>query len=250
MSLSDEHKRRFSRQIMLADVGESGQEKLRAASVLVIGAGGLGSALIAYLGAAGVGRIGIIDHDHVELSNLQRQIIHEYGDLGRMKVISAADRLSELSPDTDVDVYPQRLGDHNASIISRYDVVADGCDNFATRFAVNRACIHFKKPLVSAAVKGFEGQIMTATAFGDAPSPCYQCFVPEQPSEANTCREVGVIGPLCGIIGSMQALEVIKVVIGLPTLAGNLLRFDGLTNRQQLVGLSHDPDCKACAQNH
>jgi len=247
MSLSDEHKRRFARHIMLDAIGEKGQEALQRASVLVVGAGGLGAALIGYLGAAGVGRIGIIDHDHVELSNLQRQIIHEQADVGRLKVESAADRLSELSPDTHVDIYPQRLGDHNASIISRYDIVADGCDNFATRFAVNRACIHFKKTLVSAAIKGFSGQLMTIQAFGDSPSPCYQCLVPEPPAEANTCREAGVIGPLCGVMGSLQALEVMKVILGLPVLTHTLLRYDAMTNQQQLVSLSRDPDCKACA---
>lgn len=247
MNLSDEHKRRFSRHIMLDAIGETGQQALLNASVLVVGAGGLGAALIAYLGAAGVGRIGIIDHDHVELSNLHRQIIHEQADVGRLKVESAADRLSELSPDTQVDIYPQRLGDHNTSIIARYDMVADGCDNFATRFAVNRACIHLKKPLVSAAIKGFSGQLMTIKAFGDDPTPCYQCFVPEVPNEANTCREVGVIGPLCGILGSLQALEVMKVILGLPILTHRLLRYDAMTNQQQLVALTRDPDCKACA---
>lgn len=233
--------RRYARHILLPEIGEAGQQKLADSAVLVIGAGGLGSAVIAYLAAAGIGRIGIIDHDHVELSNLQRQIIHEDGDIGRLKVESAADRISELNPHCAVDIYPRRLVAENAaSIIARYTIVADGCDNFTTRLIVNAACMQSGIPLVSAAVKAFEGQLMTFPA--DGTSPCYQCFVPESPPEAS-CKETGVIGPLCGVMGSMQALEVIKALLGLPTLSGKLLRYDALTHRQRISTLPRNAEC-------
>jgi len=246
--LNDDDKRRYARHIMLDEIGEAGQEVWRDASVLVIGAGGLGSAVISYLTAAGIGRIGIADGDHVESSNLQRQILHEEGDAGRLKVESAADRISELNSSTAVDLYPRRITAENAtSILARYDIIADGCDNFQTRFAVNAACFSLHKPLVSAAVRGFDGQLSTFAPHLDATQPCYKCLIPDVPPEANTCREVGVIGPLCGIIGSMQALEVLKYLVGLSTLTGTLLRYNGRTHRQTLTTLPRDPACAACA---
>jgi molybdopterin/thiamine biosynthesis adenylyltransferase len=233
--------RRYARHILLPEIGEAGQQKLLDASVLIIGAGGLGSAVIAYLAAGGIGRLGVIDHDHVELSNLQRQIIHEHGDVGRLKVESAGDRISEINPDCAVDLYPRRITQENAaSIISRYDIVADGCDHFGTRLIVNAACRKAGIPLVSAAVKGFDGQLMTIAA--DANAPCYQCLVSELPPEAG-CRETGVIGPLCGVMGALQALEVMKMILGLPTLSGQLLRYDGRTHRQRISTLIRAPEC-------
>lgn len=251
--LSDTDLRRYARQLMLPEIGHEGQQKLAAASVLVIGAGGLGSVVLSYLAAAGVGRIGIIDHDHVELSNLQRQIVHEYADQGRLKVESAADRLSELNPDTQVDVYPQRIHPQNAvSIIRNYDVVADGCDHFITRLAVNAACVKLGIPLVSAAVKGFEGQLSVFHPNrGDRAAGCYQCLVPEAPPQANSCSEGGVVGPICGMIGSLQALEVMKLMLGRDdVLIGTLLRYHGLTHTHRLSQLVRDtncPTCNACA---
>jgi molybdopterin/thiamine biosynthesis adenylyltransferase len=238
-----DQQRRYARQTMLNEVGDAGQEKLLAARVLVIGAGGLGSALLTYLAAAGVGHLGIIDPDRVELSNLSRQIIHEDGDVGRLKVASAEDRIAELNADVQVTTYPFALTPENArEIIAKYDVVADGCDNFGTRFAVNEACVDLEKPLVSAAIAGWHGQVMSVLP-GHA---CYQCVVSPDAPEANTCRESGVMGPLAGIIGSMQALEVLRVILGQPALAGKLAVFDGLTNHQRVATVMPDPQCPIC----
>lgn len=248
MSLSHEQLRRYARQVQLEGFGEQAQERLIGAKVLVIGAGGLGAALISYLTAAGVGHIGIIDHDRVELSNLNRQIVHETGDIGRLKVESAEDRVTELNPDVRVTTYAEKLSRENASsIIAGYDIVADGCDNFETRFAVNATCVALSKPLVSAALRGFEGQV--ASFVPHLGGPCYRCFVSPDAPEMNTCREAGVIGPLCGIIGSMQALEVLHHILGTPRLIGTLLRFDGRDLTQRKVALPHDPDCPACGAN-
>jgi len=239
----DQH-RRYIRQTMLAEMGEQGQAQLLAARVLVVGAGGLGATLLTYLAAAGVGHLGIIDHDRVELSNLPRQIIHEQGDVGRLKVASAADRIAELNHDIKITTYPFELTAENArSIISDYDLVADGCDNFSTRFVVNAACVALGKPLISAAIAGWQGQVMSVLP-GTA---CYQCVVHADAPEANTCRESGVIGPLAGIMGSMQALEVIRVIIGKPALAGRMAVFDGLGNTQRVLTLMREPACPICA---
>ncbi len=237
-----DQQRRYARQIMLSEIGESGQQKLLDAKVLIIGAGGLGSALISYLAAAGVGHLGIVDDDRVELSNLARQIIHESGDIGRLKVESAEDRITELNGEVEVTTYPFKLTAENAKeIIAQYDVIADGCDNFATRFAVNQACIELGKPLVSASIAGFNGQVMTITG-----TPCYQCLVSPEAPEANTCRETGVIGPLAGIIGSMQALEVIRVIFGKPAYASKLAIYDGLGGTSRITQLVRDSACPVC----
>lgn len=238
-----DQQRRYARQIMLDDFGEEGQQKLLAAKVLVIGAGGLGSPLISYLAAAGVGTIGVADHDRVELSNLARQIIHETGDIGRLKVDSASDRVAELNPDvTLVSHAVEVTADNAAALIAHYDIVADGCDNFETRFAVNEACLKLGKPLVSAAIAGWQGQVMTVHG-----APCYQCLVHPYAPEMNTCRESGVVGPLAGIIGSMQALEVLRVILGRPALVGKLAIYDGVHGQQRVVDLIRDPACPICA---
>ena len=243
-----EQQRRYARQIMLANVGEAGQLKLRAARVLVIGAGGLGSALISYLAAAGVGHLGIIDADRVELSNLARQILHETGDIGRLKVDSAADRIAELNPDIMVTTYPHALTAENArTIIGDYDIVADGCDNFHTRFLVNATCVALHKPLVSAAIAGWHGQLMTITPASIAGSGCYQCFANPDAPEANTCTDSGIMGPLAGVMGSMQALEVVNCILGRAALDVQLLRFDGATMQQRLVTRQADAACAICA---
>jgi molybdopterin/thiamine biosynthesis adenylyltransferase len=229
-----DQQRRYARQIMLPELGEAGQQKLLNARVLVIGAGGLGSSLITYLAAAGVGRLGIVDADRVELSNLARQILHEQGDIGRLKVESADDRVAELNSEVKVEIYPYALTAENAeSLIVQYDIVADGCDNFATRFIVNDGCVKLGKPLVSAAIAGWQGQVMTILSGG----PTYRDLVHEDAPEANTCRETGVIGPLAGIIGSMQALEVIRVILSQPALAGKLAIYDGLSGAQRIATL-------------
>jgi adenylyltransferase/sulfurtransferase len=243
--MRDDQQRRYIRQSMLPEIGDGGQEKFLNAKVLVIGAGGLGSAVITYLAAAGIGRLGIIDGDRVELSNLARQIIHEHGDIGRLKVESATDRVHEVNPeDVTVTTYPFELTAANAEeIIAQYDVVADGCDNFATRFAVNAACVKLGKPLVSAAIAGWQGQLMTVMP----QSACYQCVVHPDAPEANSCRESGVIGPLCGIIGSMQALEVLRTILERPALVGKMAIYEGLTNEQRMVAIQRDALCPICS---
>lgn len=242
-----DQQRRYARQIMLGDIGAAGQQKLLNARVLIIGAGGLGSALISYLAAAGIGHLGIIDDDRVELSNLARQIIHETGDIGRLKVESAEDRIAELNPEVKVATYPFALTAENAAdIISQYDIIADGCDNFGTRFVVNAECLRQKKPLVSAAIAGWAGQVMTIAPHLASGTGCYQCLVNPEAREANTCRETGVIGPLAGIIGSCQALEVINIILGRPALIGKLAVYDGHTMGQRVSTLSRDAACPVC----
>ncbi len=244
--LTDTQLRRYARHVMLEQMGEAGQKKLLNSSVLVIGAGGLGSAVISYLAAAGIGRIGIVDHDRVELSNLARQSLHETGDIGRLKVESARDRVHEINPDVRVECYPKKFTATNAdTLVSQYDIVADGCDNFETRLLVNAACHRHKKPLVSAAIRGFEGQISTFKSYLGA--PCYECFVSNSPPEARDCAENGVIGPLCGVMGSMQALETIKELLDIgDSLSGSLLFYNALKNDWRKVVLRADPACKIC----
>lgn len=248
MTLKLEQQRRYARQIMLADIGEAGQQKLFAARVLIIGAGGLGSALIAYLAAAGIGHLGIIDDDRVELSNLARQIIHETGDIGRLKVDSADDRVAELNPDVNITTYAHALDAGNAhDIISQYDILADGCDNFETRFLVNQLCVALNKPLISAAIAGWQGQVMTIAPALAPEAGCYQCFANPAAPEANTCTDSGIIGPLAGIIGSMQALEVINTILGKPALTNKLVRYDGHSMAQSLVTRTRDSSCPVCS---
>ena len=248
MSMNIDQQRRYARQIMLPDMGEAGQQALLNARVLVVGAGGLGSALISYLAAAGVGTIGIIDDDRVELSNLARQIIHETGDIGRLKVDSASDRIAELNPSTRILTHPHALTAANAeAIVAQYDIIADGCDNFASRFIINTTCLKLRKPLVSAAVAGWHGQVMTIAPHLAPGTGCYQCFVSPEAPEAHTCRESGIIGPLAGIVGSMQALEVMHVILGHPALLGKLARYDAHSMSQRISTLSRDAACTACS---
>ncbi len=240
--------RRYARHIVLPDIGEAGQGKLLASSVLVIGAGGLGSAVLAYLAAAGVGRLGIVEHDRVELSNLQRQVLFEEGDIGRSKIDAAADRIHEVNRDCKVELFPEKLTETNArALIAPFDVVVDGCDNFATRFAVAEAAMREKKPLVSAAISGFSGQISTFKPYLGAPHPCYRCFVPEMPDRERNCAQEGVIGPLAGMMGSMQALETIKELLGIgESLSGSLVTVDALSMQTRRVALLRDPGCIFC----
>lgn len=254
-ALSDAQLERYARHIILREVGGVGQAKLLAARVLVVGAGGLGSPAILYLAAAGVGTIGIIDFDTVSLSNLQRQIAHGTADIGRMKTQSAADAVARINPDVRVIAHGMRLTAANAGdLIAGYDVVADGSDNFATRFLVNDACFFAKKILVSAAVTGFDGQLATFKphAGGKTKLPCYRCLysAPPPPEAAPNCSEAGILGAASGIMGTLQALEVMKEIVGIGTsLAGRLLIYDALSAMFRTIKVPPDPACALCGPN-
>jgi molybdopterin/thiamine biosynthesis adenylyltransferase len=250
MALSDDDLERYARHIVLREVGGVGQAKLRAARVLAIGAGGLGSPLILYLAAAGVGTIGIVDDDRVSLSNLQRQIAHRTRDIGRAKTDSAAETVAALNPGTAVELHPIRLVPENAlDLVGRYDIVADGSDNFATRFLVNDACYLAGKTLVSAAVSEFDGQLATYKAHEGGGFPCYRCLFPEPPppDSAQSCSETGILGAAAGVMGTLQALEMLKEILGLgESLAGKLLIYDALATRFRSVRVKPDPACRLC----
>jgi molybdopterin-synthase adenylyltransferase len=250
MALSDEELERYARHIVLREVGGAGQARLRKARVLVLGAGGLGSPLVLYLAAAGVGTLGIVDFDRVSLSNLQRQIAHRTRDVGRPKTQSAADAIAALNPGTEVELHPVRLAAENAlDLIARYDIVADGTDNFATRFLVNDACYFAGKTLVSAAVTEFDGQLSTYRAHEGTGLPCYRCLFPEPPppGTAPSCSETGILGAAAGVMGTLQALEVLKEILGLgESLAGKLLIYEALATRFRTVKVRPDPACRLC----
>jgi adenylyltransferase/sulfurtransferase len=247
MDFTDEQLRRYARHIVLKEVGGSGQEKLLKTKVLVIGAGGLGSPLLMYLAAAGVGTLGVVDDDVVDLSNLQRQVIHTSERVGRPKTESAAETVRALNPDVAVMTHRVRLGADNAlDIISSYDVVADGSDNFATRYLVNDACYFARKPLVTASVLRFEAQIATFRAFEGPDRPCYRCLFPEPPPAGlvPSCAEGGVLGALAGTAGAFQAVEVVKEILGVgESLAGHLVLYDALGATLRKIRIPADPDC-------
>ena len=241
---------RYSRHFLLPQVGVEGQRRLRDASVLVVGAGGLGAPVLQYLAAAGVGKLGVVDFDRVELSNLQRQVIHRTVDVGRLKVDSARDAVRALNPDVELITWNDRLTSANAlERIGAFDVVVDGSDNFPTRYLVNDACVLTGTPLVSAAIFRFEGQ---ASVFATADGPCYRCLHPEPPPPdlVPSCAEGGVLGVLPGIMGSIEALEAIKLITGAGEgLAGRLLLLDALTMKVREVALRRDPACPACGEH-
>jgi adenylyltransferase/sulfurtransferase len=249
MALTPEEIQRYKRHLVLREVGGQGQQKLKAAKVLVVGAGGLGSPMLMYLAAGGVGTIGIIDDDRVSLDNLQRQIVHDTAHVGRPKVDSAADTLAGLNPHVKVERHNARLDAGNAlEIISRYDIVADGSDNFATRYLVSDACYLARKPLVFAAVGPFDGYLTTLkpheTAPDGQPYPSYRCIFPEAPPPGTVanCAEVGVLGATVGVIGTLQATEVMKEILGLgETLAGRLLIYDARSTRFNEIKVAWDP---------
>jgi len=240
---------RYARHIVLRDVGGPGQQKLKNARVLVIGAGGLGSPLIQYLAAAGVGEIGIIDDDHVSLSNLQRQVLHGTENIGRAKVESAAATIERLNPHVKATPHQFRLTAENArAIIASYDVVADGSDNFSTRYVASDACYYAKRPLVTAAVGAFDGSLTVLRPYENGPTgepnPTYRCLFPDPPPEgaAPTCAEAGVLGALTGILGSMMALEVMREIVGFGEgLVGKLVLFDALGMRFETLRYRWDP---------
>jgi molybdopterin-synthase adenylyltransferase len=240
---------RYKRHLVLREVGGQGQQKLKAARVLVVGAGGLGSPLLMYLAAAGIGTIGIIDDDRVSLDNLQRQIVHATPQIGLPKVASAAETIAKLNPHVDVEIHEQRLDASNAlKIIARYDIVADGSDNFATRYLVSDACYLAQKPLVFAAVGPFDGYLSTFRPYEKGPDgdpfPTYRCVFPEPPPPGTVanCAEVGVLGAAVGVVGTLQAVEVLKEALGLgESLAGRLLLYDAQAARFTDIKLAWDP---------
>lgn len=249
---TDDQLERYSRHILLPEVGGGGQEKLLAASVLVVGAGGLGAPLLQYLAAAGVGRLGVIDADTVDLSNLQRQVIHRTQDVGVPKVESAARMVRELNPDVTVDVYQERITAANAmEIVARYDLVADGTDNFATRYLLNDACHFAGRPLVSGALLRFEGQLSVFKSHQGDGHPCYRCLFPEPPPPGSvpSCSEAGVFGAVAGAVGTQQAVEVLKEILGLgESLSGRFLMYDGLSTEWQNIRLRKNPACPLCGE--
>jgi molybdopterin-synthase adenylyltransferase len=251
LDFTEQEIRRYSRHILLQDVGGTGQAKLKAARVLVVGAGGLGSPLTLYLAAAGVGTIGIIDHDHVELSNLQRQIAHTTARIGAPKADSAAEAARAINPEVRIEPLSMRLDAENAAgLVARYDLVCDGTDNFATRFLVADACVLGRRTLVSAAVLRFEGQLSVFKPHLPDGGPCYRCLYPEPPPEGTvpTCSEAGVLGAVTGVMGTLQATETLKEILGVgESLAGKLLIWDALATRFRTVRLRQDPHCALCS---
>jgi adenylyltransferase/sulfurtransferase len=245
--MNDDQLLRYSRQIMLPQIDIAGQEKLLASSALIVGAGGLGSPAAMYLAAAGVGKLVIADHDVVELSNLQRQLLHHDSDIGRPKAASASDTLHAINPGIAVTPLAMRLQEPQLSgEVRQADVVLDCSDNFDTRFAVNAACVRHQIPLVSGAAIRLEGQVAVFDA-GKSDSPCYHCLYRDGDDAEQTCAETGVLAPLVGIIGSLQALEALKVLLGLgDTLAGRLVVFDGLAHEWRTLRLQRDPECPTC----
>jgi len=248
-ALSNDEIRRYSRQIVLPEIGLDGQRHLKNASVLIIGTGGLGSPAALYLAAAGVGRIGLVDHDDVDVSNLHRQILHGTGALGARKVASARDRMRDLNPLVQVDAYDEALTSENAvRIASPYDVVIDASDNFATRYLSNDLCVLLGKPNVYGAVLGFEGQV---SVFDAKRGPCYRCVFPTPPPSGTvpSCAEGGVLGVIPGVIGTLQAAETLKTLLGLDTpLIGTLLVYDALAQSFTRVSVAKSPRCPVCGE--
>jgi molybdopterin/thiamine biosynthesis adenylyltransferase/rhodanese-related sulfurtransferase len=249
-ALSPEEIRRYSRHLIMPEVGMEGQARLKASSALLIGTGGLGSPAALYLAAAGVGRIGLVDYDVVDESNLQRQIVHGQATLGVKKVDSARARLKDINPHIEVEVHDTRLTSDNAlDIIGGYDVVADGTDNFPTRYLVNDACVFAKKPNVYASIFRFEGQL---SVFDAQHGPCYRCLYPEPPPPGlvPSCAEGGVLGILPGVMGVLQATEVVKLLLGIGTpMRGRFMLFDALDMRFRELQLQKDPACVVCGPN-
>ncbi len=248
--LSNEEVARYSRHLIMPEVGMTGQRKLKAASILMIGTGGLGAPVGMYLAAAGIGRLGLVDFDVVDASNLQRQIIHGTSDVGRPKIASARDRIQDINPHVEIETHETRLTSENAMrLFVNYDVIVDGTDNFPTRYLVNDACVLTGKPNVYGSIFRFEGQ---ASVFWAQRGPCYRCLYPEPPPPGvvPSCAEGGVLGVLPGIIGAIQANEAIKIILGAPDLLVNrLLLFDAWRMRFRELKLRKDPDCPVCGNN-
>ncbi|WP_316975881.1 HesA/MoeB/ThiF family protein [Shumkonia mesophila] len=250
MDFTEEQINRYARHILLPEVGGEGQARLLSSRVLVVGAGGLGSPLLLYLAAAGVGTLGVVDDDAVDLTNLQRQIVHRTASVGRMKADSAAETLAAVNPGVKVIRHPVRFTAANAEeLMAGYDVVADGSDNFETKFLLNDACYFAKKPLVGGAILRFAGQVYTFKAYEEGDGPCYRCIFrePPPPDSVPTCAQAGVLGALCGLVGSTQAVEVLKELLGIgESLAGSLLVIDALTTTFRKIRAKRDPGCPLC----
>src|SRR4051812_20219180 len=250
MELSEEQFRRYARHLILDEVGEEGQEKLLQSRVLVVGAGGLGSPMLLYLAAAGIGTIGIVDDDRVDITNLQRQIVHATRRIGDLKVESARETLERVNDGIAIETHPMRLGPANAEeLIARYDVVADGSDNFATRYLLTDLCFGLKKPLVAAALSPFEGQLSTFRPYLGAGHPCYRCLFrePPPPNLVPRCEEAGILGAVAGVMGTLQAVEVLKEILGLgDSLDGTLLIYDALRAGFHRIRIGKDPECPTC----
>jgi len=250
MEFTDSQFERYARHLILDEVGEEGQAKLLQAKVLVVGAGGLGAPMLLYLAAAGVGTIGVIDDDTVDLSNLQRQVIHMTDQVGRPKVESAVALLARLNPEVKVIPYQQRItADNAADVIGAFDLVADGSDNFTTRFLLNDACYLAGKTLVSAALLRFDAQISVFKAHLGPPHPCYRCLFPERPPDdlIPRCEQAGILGAIAGMVGSLQATEVLKEIMGIgESLSGHLLVYDGLDTMFRKIKTRRDPACALC----
>lgn len=251
MAFTDDQLERYSRHLILKEIGVRGQKKLLAARVLVIGAGGLGSPAAMYLAAAGIGTIGIIDDDVVDLSNLQRQIIHGTGNVGMPKVESAAETVTSINPDVTVKPYHIRVSAGNiAELIAGYDVIVDAADNFSTKFLINDACVLAGKPYIYGGALRFEGQLMT---YVPGRGPCYRCIFRDMPAagEVPSCKEAGVLGAVVGVIGSMQAVEAVKLILGVgKPLTARLMTFDALAMTCRAVPLpEREPDCPVCGEH-
>ncbi len=254
MALSSDEIDRYARHLVLKEIGGPGQARLKDADVLIVGAGGLGAPAALYLAAAGVGRIALLDHDGVAVSNLQRQILYRSEDVGRAKVDAGADALTQLNPHVEVECLLQRLSDASAlACVTGRTLVLDGTDDFATRFAVNQACVTAGVTLISGAVGSWTGQLATFKPHAPRSSdpaaalPCYRCLVPDAPPDAETCARVGVVGALTGVIGAMMAMEAIKEITRAgDSLAGRLLLYDALSATSRTVSLLADPACQTC----
>lgn len=244
MAFTEDEVERYARHLVLTEVGGPGQQALKRARVLIVGAGGVGAPAALYLAAAGVGTLGLIDDDTVGLSNLQRQILFDTQMTGQAKVEAGAQRLAALNPHVSIQTFAERLTPDNAQArISGFDVVLDGTDDFATRHLVNAACVALGRPLVSGALGRWTGQVGVFTG-----RPCYQCLTPEIPPDAETCARVGVVGALAGVIGSMAALEVIKLITGAgQPLTGRLMIYDGLAGTARTARVAADPECSVCS---
>jgi molybdopterin-synthase adenylyltransferase len=245
VSFTDNERERYARHIMLKEIGGPGQQRLKAATVAIVGVGGLGSPAALYLAAAGIGRLRLIDDDDVSLSNLQRQIAFTSDDVGVPKVASASEAIAALNSNVELDPQRRRISDDNAiELLAGSDIVLDGTDDFDTRFAVNDACRALGITLISGAVGRWHGQVASFKRGG----PCYRCLVPEAPPDAETCAQVGIVGALTGVIGSMMALEAIKEIAEAgETLTGRLMLYDGLSATARTVTLPRDPHCPVCA---
>lgn len=250
IDLTESEIQRYSRHILLPEIGGAGQVRLKNASVLIIGAGGIGSPVASYLAAAGVGRIGLVDDDRVEISNLQRQLLHDTDRIGMAKTASATLTLRALNPEISIEAHETRLTPGNAALlIARYDLVCDGSDNFGTRYLVNETCVDQHKTLISAAAQGFTGQLSTFRPH--LGGPCYECLFPRSDGEANalSCGDAGIFGAVTGVLGALQATEALKELLELgESLAGRLLLWDALGGHFRTISVNRDPDCPVCGE--